>query len=514
MWNRRKLAIAAVCAMFLAVLPWFSAKDASEMYSVRSRKQVHDLQLPNLLHSIQDPAEESFDEPVENPIKPMYQVETPPTAVLNKDDFIFLHPGRAGGTAVKERLENVWRLKFKSQHPYPYHPEENADGHPYMIFAIRDPVDRFVSAFQWSVEQVRNNQHRLLIPPNETNSTVDYDENDELRHILLDQYDQNVSMLAVDLCSTDNTTADMARYAVETIPHLKHSITDWVAFPWSGDHIFPVVIDAMVSGSGTPLEDQVDQAVEWLFTKLQFESEEAFARRRRYAQQHNSRTTHPEKELTANQAGEMCLEQVFREDYDMLIVLQAAACKTEACEDNILSILVLRAHLFAGEQNPISEHRMRPQSPTATPTILTWSNFSFPLNEEYAKYNHTSSYTLDDLRNISDTQTKVPPPPSLEAILKKSAPSSPYTLDELANSNGTHATPTALQEALRQKASPRSSPSEPLSNVSREEIQTNVASPVEEALQEKAVPNSSAEKQENTITTEEAAPTNTSSPFE
>ena len=62
------------------------------------------------------------------------------------DAVSFYHLGKAGGGTVRRRLE-LLRLRVHRFHPFPRHPLK---GTTEVLFAtVRDPVDRFVSAFNW-----------------------------------------------------------------------------------------------------------------------------------------------------------------------------------------------------------------------------------------------------------------------------------------------------------------------------------------------------------------------------
>jgi hypothetical protein len=61
-------------------------------------------------------------------------------------DTILLHIGKGGGGSVQERME-IWQVDFLYCHPNP-RPKKHSNA-PNWLINIRDPVDRFYSAFNW-----------------------------------------------------------------------------------------------------------------------------------------------------------------------------------------------------------------------------------------------------------------------------------------------------------------------------------------------------------------------------
>ena len=84
----------------------------------------------------------------------------PPTKFYLKKSFVrFLHMGKAGGGTIAIRLRKLWKLQIHQCHPWPCiekkWKQDNVTGkQPYMLLSLRDPVDRFVSAFYWRILKI------------------------------------------------------------------------------------------------------------------------------------------------------------------------------------------------------------------------------------------------------------------------------------------------------------------------------------------------------------------------
>jgi hypothetical protein len=86
--------------------------------------------------------------------------QPPELLALAEEVFTFVHPGKGGGGSFLERAQSVWRFNQTQCHPNPCHnlletthTKETSSGGKTptkkLIISIRDPIDRFVSAFYW-----------------------------------------------------------------------------------------------------------------------------------------------------------------------------------------------------------------------------------------------------------------------------------------------------------------------------------------------------------------------------
>ena len=269
--------------------------------------------------------------------------------------------GKAGGGTIASRLRKVWRLQIFQCHPFPCVNEKWKEpdfDHPILLISLRDPVDRFVSAFYWRILRLCHPEldKRGERPASVRGTTCQNDNNrDEFvdeTEALFYRYNQNASWLAEDLCSTNKTKAQIARESLGFIWHAQYDIGDWLDFHWNGTKIFPLVVEPDTED----LEDQVDNAMHWFnnFTEMQthdgFERRAAFARMKK--QPKNKHTSRKAKQQLTPKA-EQCLEQYYRKDYQLLKDLKDSACKTEGCRHAIQSILDRRHRAFENPSNAI-----------------------------------------------------------------------------------------------------------------------------------------------------------------
>lgn len=219
----------------------------------------------------------------------------------------------------------------------------------------RDPVDRFVSAFYWRIlkichpEKDKRIERPKTMGKKECLSNLGIESLQNEIEVLFYRYDRNASLLAEDLCSTNETTARIARESLGTILHAKDSISDWLDFYWNGTKIFPVVLEP----GAEQLEDQIDNSMLWLHNASGgYQSLEKFQRRAAWAAGRQKRAVGVEmhtasrakKSLT--QAAETCLIQFYQKDYQLLKELYDNACKTSGCRQAIQSILDRRKPLL------------------------------------------------------------------------------------------------------------------------------------------------------------------------
>lgn len=288
---------------------------------------------------------------------------------FKRNKVVFMHPGKAGGGNIAMRMEKNWRLRIPQCHPRPCSQQakwnNTADNgeHPFLFISLRDPVDRFVSAFYWRTLVLCHPEKskRRTLAKGETckadreNASKYKDELETLFY----RYHENATALAVDLCSTNQTKAEIARSSVDTIYHAKYRFIDWLNFDWNPDRVYPLVLEP----GGDKMEDQVDASMRWFFQQANFQKRRGFQRRAAFAvhqpQPDKTHSSQKTKQPIAAQA-EQCLEKYHRQDYEMLKVIRDTTCKTEGCRHAISSILDRRKGAFQGSPPAVAAARGPP----------------------------------------------------------------------------------------------------------------------------------------------------------
>ena len=132
-----------------------------------------------------------------------------------------IHIGKAGGGTVRAIYEALG-IKFKQIHALTKHSFANTKDNVFLV-TIRDPVDRFESAFNWRGRLVcRSNDNRERkdhFPETEENIEIFCKKNE---NIIENRYGLNVNHLAEALCDEEE------REYASKIPHIKDSITDYI----------------------------------------------------------------------------------------------------------------------------------------------------------------------------------------------------------------------------------------------------------------------------------------------
>ena len=283
------------------------------------------------------------------PTMMMMMTTTTTTTTVDSKTFksLLFHIGKAGGTSTTRHLIEDWKIRLQECHPRPCHDLAVAgkDGGRYTLINIRDPVDRFVSGFYYSIQ-------RTCKPWQKPSHGCTYKKPNEI-YITHTRYQKNATLLAEDLCSPNVTVAQIAHGSLRNITHLTHGIPEWLDFEYKPEKLFPLVVEPGALG----LEAQIDTAMEWLYEKLHYETPEKFANRHRRVKgiaakrkkidQHYKSSAPSKRNISAT--AESCLEQYYRSDYQMLqTLLQQGACKTDHCRQAIQSILKRRYKALAG----------------------------------------------------------------------------------------------------------------------------------------------------------------------
>jgi hypothetical protein len=270
--------------------------------------------------------------------------------------YRLLHVGKDGGGSIRDRSARAWKLRIQQCHPAPckkYSTDQNEI--PASLLTIRDPVDRFVSAFYYRA---------LNIDFNETSPSCnhsDYSRKQKLqcqhrnmeRSYMFDTYHRNVSRLAEMVC--DESTRDEAMRNASKIGYLlAHKLSgDWLPKGWDRfeNRIFPAVLER-----GFDFDLQIDDAFEWLHEVEPIEDDQVFRIRKRSSRgrvlKDNLKNAHSstgaeaggtQKNIPMSDLGASCLQEyVYADDYQLLKKNCNQTCKTQTCRDAIQSILSRR----------------------------------------------------------------------------------------------------------------------------------------------------------------------------
>ena len=281
---------------------------------------------------------------------------TPPKR-LDLRGVVMLHLGKAGGGSIQIRLKDAWgwkpRTRLKWCHPWPC---PFADSKAALI-TIRDPIDRFVSAFYWRCLVLCGPNDKRRVGPawkDPVNFCVTSLEEHGRLH---EKYHANVNEIAEALCSTDAATADKARRHIRMIGHAQYSIKDWLGDDWKR-----TMLRAIVNERNFDLDTQVDAAMHWVLHALGRNDTEVAQ-----ATQEQHRTSAQKKgqdlarvsshssssfgnKIPLSDAGTQCLAHYYAQDYQLIGELRQFACQgllSEKCQEALQSILDRRRAMIS-----------------------------------------------------------------------------------------------------------------------------------------------------------------------
>lgn len=272
-----------------------------------------------------------------------------------------LHIGKAGGGTVNFRFHQYWKMAVGQIHPTPK--PEVVVPDLYIMINIRDPIDRFFSAFNWKMACLCN-----PFGDNRRKSELAYGSPQTMcnpggeieRQLIFHKYNMTANNLAEAVCTEEG------REDLRQIQHAKFNIKDWLSMSDgellpSFNRVLPTVVE-----TGFELDQSVDDLAAHFNTIFSFESEkdfqsrEAFVKnkecqgfagrvaRNKQSQEHSSAKMNPISIETLSEKAMGCLGNYYEEDYLVLerIVKESEYCSSnEGCRDRIQSILSRRAPL-------------------------------------------------------------------------------------------------------------------------------------------------------------------------
>ncbi|KAL7541663.1 hypothetical protein ACHAWF_007000 [Thalassiosira exigua] len=149
--------------------------------------------------------------------------------------IVFFHVGKAGGGTIQMWLKHN-RLNFYKSHPRPKSQLVRAlQKGPLdtLIMNVRDPVDRFVSAFQWNLLiTCRPDDVRETTPNSKLHARrpEKYCTDSKSKVLLLEEkYKSDPNLLAEGLCS-DSPLRNEAKRDMGKINHSKQKLVHWLEF--------------------------------------------------------------------------------------------------------------------------------------------------------------------------------------------------------------------------------------------------------------------------------------------
>jgi hypothetical protein len=212
-------------------------------------------------------------------------VSVPKHRKIPQYQAVMLHVGKAGGGTFDLRTRQWWHVTIeKTCHPQPclHASFDLADINETTVFiSVRDPVDRFVSAFYWRLQLwCRKDQNETRIAggpaPRYPHQYCNYYRPAE-RKVLFERYRENANLLAESLCNDDdndngdhdhtrrNSNATMVQAAqdVRLIGHLLASLFHWLGPDWQQKNatLFPIVLEQRGNFS---FESQIDDGMRFL----------------------------------------------------------------------------------------------------------------------------------------------------------------------------------------------------------------------------------------------------------
>jgi len=269
-----------------------------------------------------------------------------PHLSLDNSLYKFLHPGKSGGGTFDLRVRRLWNIGIHQCHPEPCFV---SSGDMTVFITIRDPIDRFVSAFNWRIVILCEQGTAAFDDPDHIcfkNDCVHCRENE----ILFNTYNRNVSKLAEALCSNNEEVKRQAEEDLVFIKHAKYSLVDWLQNEKNWEQLVPVVLEKPFD-----LNKQIDEAVQYAQQQTHFEDLFTFHQRNEMVCRKDKQETNDDKiketehfmEHSSSEQhfpplsnlGKKCLAQYYAKDYSLIQTLKEKSCKTEDCRQALQSIL-------------------------------------------------------------------------------------------------------------------------------------------------------------------------------
>lgn len=265
---------------------------------------------------------------------------------MNATDTLLLHIAKSGGGTVRKEIEENGVLVQKVCHPRPC--RNILSNFNRTLVTIRDPVDRFVSAFNWrslvlchAVNETRTPNLKATLYPDSFCNPHSPKESIMLHA----KYKSNANHLAEAVCDT-GSAGEEARQDLKMIKMMKETLVDWLpADSWMSTRLF-----AIVQEPGFDFMEQVNAAMEWLVLETNFTIRENQTIPIQF--QHSTKFHGKDPQLSP--LGTCCMARHLARDYDLLDNLTSVACRggrSDICKAALSSILDRRKAILEGNSS-------------------------------------------------------------------------------------------------------------------------------------------------------------------
>jgi len=316
--------------------------------------------------------------------KPRKQISSPfllgrKGSVMNlsrRHGAIYIHPGKAGGGTFLDRYRKYWQVAMLSCHPYPCRTATKMSN---VLISVRDPVDRFVSGFNWLRLGLCDPFHdkRKGRPRRSGKNMAQFCKsraNLDNAYLVHNKYAGEPNRLAESLCPRDDNhqsgQSDLFPYEeadhdLLRLDHIRHTYKDWLAGmitkKENGIYLDTSTrnISAVVLEHGFDLLSQIDNTLKWVgrsneTTMSIFQKQEqARAGEEELDKQyiksngtlvefHHSVSEYKFPVSTyISKLGQCCVARWYKDDYQILLELRKHGCHgdtAEVCQQAITSI--------------------------------------------------------------------------------------------------------------------------------------------------------------------------------
>lgn len=271
---------------------------------------------------------------------------------------LFLHVGKAGGGTFQSRL-NQLRVCVDECHPDPC-PRRVESKYQQAIVVVRDPVDRFASAFNWR-------SFKLCNPHNESRTANSrLVETDPVRYckqkstpeadILHTKYKADPNALAAAFC--DANLQNDVETDIDSIRHMSSLVSGWMPRQesWYIGNLVAVVLE-----KGFDFVEQIDAAVLYQIqrnaagpspTKLWMENYANKTGANKVeiplSQQHSTKQW-KQRTIKLSEYSKCCVARYYEADYQLLELVADWICRgsmAHECNNAITAILARRKRLL------------------------------------------------------------------------------------------------------------------------------------------------------------------------
>lgn len=277
-----------------------------------------------------------------------------------------LHIGKAGGGTIGQVFKLRNTSAAQSCHPDPC--LERLRNAKRVFVALRDPVDRFVSAFNWRslllCKKHNETRSRSPVAPAHFPESRCHDlpVDDEERSVVHQKYGSNVNEFAVALCSNRSE----AEEDLSKIRQARHSLSDWLSSSslWydpdaERSKLLPLVLEPGYNFTKM-IGHQIVHAVTESFNpstaiRQQIAYTENMRQKHPAGFQTNVATLHSSKRPRISWSadlttfGKCCLSRYFRGDYEIIDRISETSCVADdngECELATKSISERRYQYF------------------------------------------------------------------------------------------------------------------------------------------------------------------------